>query len=252
MMDGVFFIADVHLGGQHPDVEQQKEIRLCAWMRWLRGKAQRLYIVGDLFDFWFEYRTVIPRRGGKVLFTLYDLISSGTEVYYVGGNHDFWLGSYLSEEVGIVLVHGPMEVDHQGVHLYIAHGDDLWEKDVGYQILQRVLRGAPSITLFRLLHPDLGAWIAQACSRISRRQVSEAKFLRLRQYYEAFAEAKHRAGFDAVILGHLHIPLLERRTSGTLVILGDWTRHCSYVQLENGTLSLHQWSRRGLSGNTRP
>lgn len=239
MKDGIFFISDVHLGGQKPDIEQQKEARLCVWIRGLRGRAQRLYIVGDLFDFWFEYRTVIPCRGAKVLFALYDLISSGTDVYCVGGNHDFWLGSYLSDEVGIVLVQGPMEVKHQGVHLYIAHGDGLWEKDVGYQILQRVLRSPLSIALFRLLHPDLGAWIAQVVSRTSRNQMSESKFLRLKESYRAFADTKLEAGFDAIILGHLHVPLLERRTSGILVILGDWTRHCTYAKLENGALSLH-------------
>lgn len=242
MRDRIFFISDAHLGGQDPDIEEKKEARLCALIRWLRGRAQRLYIVGDLFDFWFEYRTVIPRCGAKVLFALHDLICSGTEVCYVGGNHDFWSGSYLSDEVGIILSWRPIEVYHQGVHLYIAHGDGLWEKDVGYRILQCILRSPLSIALFRLLHPDLGSRIARVASRISRDQMSERTFLRLKESYRAFADTKLRAGFDGVILGHLHIPLVEQRTWGTLVILGDWTRHCTYGVLENGVLSLHPWA----------
>ena len=121
----IYFISDVHLGAPRaarPSREQ--ESALIGFLRSIRHDAGVLYILGDLFNFWFEYRTVVPSCGARVLFELYNLVQAGTRVVYLPGNHDIWLGPYLSEEVGLELLGGPTVVSHQGRRLFIAHGDE--------------------------------------------------------------------------------------------------------------------------------
>jgi UDP-2,3-diacylglucosamine hydrolase len=234
-------LSDAHLGYDTPLVEQEKEAMLISFLRSLHGKAQSLYLVGDLFDFWFEYKSVVPRKHARTLFELYRLIVSGTKVVYLGGNHDFWLGTYLTEEVGIAVSFTPIEVHHQGLRLYIAHGDGLLSKDGGYRLLKRVLRSRICIALFRLLHPDFGAFLANLVSRSSRvyRNAPEEPFCLDQGYLEA-AQEKFNQGFDAAIFGHIHYPI-HHTTPKTLIVLGDWIQHFSYAVLEDGRFELRRW-----------
>ena len=153
MERAIYFVADAHLRFDRDEEERDKQAHLIAFLQHLKNRAERLYILGDLFDFWFEYKYVIPRIGIKVLYALYDLIRSGTEIVYIGGNHDFWVGPFLSDEIGVRTVHEPMEIKHQGLRLYIAHGDGETEGETGYKIMRQILRSPLCIRLFGLLHP---------------------------------------------------------------------------------------------------
>ena len=260
MEKAVYFIADAHLSFDQNEKERDKQARLIAFLQHLKGRAERVYIIGDLFDFWFEYGSVIPRIAPRVLYELYDLIRSGTEVVYVGGNHDFWLGSFLSDEIGIHTVQQPMDVRHQGLRMYIAHGDGETDGEVGYKIMKRILRSAVSIRLFRLLHPDLGAYIARQASRSSGRRaarrfpsgartrrkealkVRQTSLQRMQEKYRRAAHAKLDEGFDAVVFGHLHIPMYERYGDKAFLIVGDWIRRYTYVVLKDGRFELRRWN----------
>ena len=164
----VYFIADAHLGVRSREREAPREERLHAFLGSLAGRASALVIVGDLFDFWFEYRTAIPRRHFATLAILRRLRESGVALTYLNGNHDFWLGRFLAAEVGIETHDGPLALEAQGRRLWVHHGDGLVGGDLGYRLLRSVIRHPASIALYGLLHPDLGIPLAHQVSRWSR------------------------------------------------------------------------------------
>ena len=161
--DRIAFIADAHLGMPGEDVNRSTNI--VEFLRWLNGKISYLYIVGDLFDFWFEYKSVVPNTCPHVIFELYNIVQSGTKVVFFAGNHDYWLGQYVSKSVGINIVPDELVVEHQNRKIYIHHGDGLFPNDHGYRFLKKVLRSKLSIFLFKLLHPDCASWIAKITSK---------------------------------------------------------------------------------------
>lgn len=238
--DRIVFIADAHLGMPGDDPERSEKI--ADFFRWLKGKASYLYIVGDLFDFWFEYKYVVPNTSPHVLFELYNLVQAGTKVVIIGGNHDYWLGPYISSSVGLQIERNKAVVEHQSRKIFIHHGDGLYPHDNGYRLLKKVLRNKVSICLFRLLHPDIALWIARISSKTSRYYLAppdfESKNITL---FRNIADERLKDGYDTVVYGHSHIPLVENRPNGTLVLLGDWINHNTYVFLENGTFTIHNW-----------
>ena len=179
--DKVYFISDAHIGGgkfiRPPRV---REDALIGFLRAIRKDAECLYIVGDLFDFWFEYRSVIPAHGARVIFELYHLVQSGTRVIYLPGNHDSWLGGYLSEEVGAELPGPFCDVSHQNRRLYVTHGD-IFQQNWKFELRRRILSHPFCIALFRWLHPDIGAYLARFVSRSS--DVGEKKGTRKKRKY---------------------------------------------------------------------
>lgn len=239
--DRVAFFADAHLGipGDNP----ARAERLAGFIRSLNGAVSHLYIVGDLFDFWFEYRTVVPTTAPQVICELYNLSRTGARITLLAGNHDFWFGSYLGDGIGIKLAPDAVIAEHQGLRLYIHHGDGLYPDDHGYRVLRRVLRNGVSIALFRLIHPDIASRIARFTSTSSRLWLAPPPG-RDEHYADLFriiADRRLAFGYDAVVYGHSHVPLAEKREKGMLVLLGDWLSRFSYVILENGAFTLHRW-----------
>src|SRR5512145_2740221 len=164
----VFFMSDAHLGVESAEREGPRAARLHDFLNSLEGRASSLYIVGDLFDFWFEYRTAIPRRHFDTLTTLGRLREAGVDITYLNGNHDFWLGTFFRDTLGIRTHDGALTVEAQGRRLWLHHGDGLVGGDLGYRALKAVIRHPVSIGLYRLIHPDLGIPLAHAVSRWSR------------------------------------------------------------------------------------
>jgi UDP-2,3-diacylglucosamine hydrolase len=239
--DRVAFIADAHLG--MPDDDLSRCEKVASFIRWLKGRISHLYIVGDLFDYWFEYTSVVPNIAPHVVFELYNLARAGTVVTIFGGNHDYWLGPYLRESVGLITILNDMSVEHQERTIYIHHGDGLYPNDHGYRILKKVLRNPVSIFLFRLLHPDFAKRIASLTSKTSRKYLApppERIDYNLEQFRN-ISDKQLKKEYDAVVYGHSHIPLVENRVNGTLVLLGDWITRATYVFLENGEFTLHTW-----------
>ncbi len=239
--DRIVFIADAHLG--IPGATPSQSERFTDFLRHLRGNISHLYIVGDLFDFWFEYKSVVPRKSPRVIFELYNLVRDGVQVVLFAGNHDYWLGSYLSNDVGLQIVRDGLTVEHQGRRMYLHHGDGLYPNDHGYRLLKRILRNKVSIFLFSILHPDLAAWIAKICSNTSRKYASleYSNSISTGLFRDIADECLKENAIDTVIYGHAHVPLIEERPGGTLALLGDWIMHDSYVVLENGSFTLKYW-----------
>lgn len=240
--DRIVFIADAHLGlpGETPD----RADALVSFLRHIRGTISHLYIVGDLFDFWFEYKSVVPSTTPHVLFELYNIVQDGTRVSIFAGNHDYWLGPYLRDSVGMRLVSDSLTVEHQGKRLYIHHGDGLYPHDHGYRMLKKLLRNRLSIAMFSLIHPDLARGIARLTSATSRRFFApppEDKNRNLGLFRDIADNRLAADEVDAAIYGHSHIACMEERPGGTMVLLGDWLEKNTYVTLEDGRFSMHSW-----------
>ncbi|MBI1799909.1 MAG: UDP-2,3-diacylglucosamine diphosphatase [Candidatus Eisenbacteria bacterium] len=235
----VVFFSDAHLGAESKAREAAREARLHEFLNSLPGRASRLVIVGDLFDFWFEYRTAIPRRLFPTLAVLQRLRECSLPIDYLNGNHDFWLGPFLAQELGVTTYDGAMTLERDGRRIWIHHGDGIARGDHGYRLLKRVLRNPLSIALYRLIHPDLGIPLAHRVSNGSRHAQGERP-LPEAQLWEEIAMPRFREGYDAVILGHFHHPYERRESGRELFVLGDWIRHFTWLELDSGTLTLHR------------
>lgn len=237
-MDRIYFISDAHLGVHAEQVENIKTNNLVSFLNFIQNHADYLYIVGDLYDFWFEYRSVIPKINLKVMAKLLQLGETGTEIRYFTGNHDIWHESYFEKELGIRMFHGHLEVNHNGLQLFVAHGDGLAGSDWKLRLLNRIMKNRFNIFLYKLLHPDIGIPLARMVS-LKSKEKGENKF---DVDYRDFALKKLSQGFDAVILGHTHKPLFERINSKYYVNLGDWVKSFTYLELNGTQLELKKWA----------
>jgi UDP-2,3-diacylglucosamine hydrolase len=238
-MRTIFFISDAHLGsGENSDKQTEKE--LLDFFHYVKRQADELYIVGDLFDFWFEYRSVVPRHYFNILSALKSLVANGINIGFITGNHDFWVDDFFRKDLGICIYKNPLKLEIDGHMLYLAHGDGLAKKDTGYRLLKRVLRHPLNIRLYRLLHPDIAFRLAHFFSRTSR-NYKELKDVD--EEYIQYARSLFHEGFDFVILAHTHRPQIYREGKQTYINTGDWLNHFTYAKLEKGHLSLEYWKK---------
>ncbi len=235
----IYFISDAHLGVGTPEEDRQKERLLVSFLEEIRQDAAELFIVGDLFDYWFEYRSVVPKGYVRLLGALAGLIDAGVKVTYLAGNHDFWMRGYLREELGIALHDEPIERIFDDKRFYISHGDGVDPTDRGYRFLKRIFRNKLNIGLFSMLHPDIATKFARWSSHTSRKHTSAQP--REHRYLAEFAAEKITQGYDVVILGHSHIPALQELGGGTYVNLGDWMQHYTYAVFDGQTVRLQEW-----------
>jgi UDP-2,3-diacylglucosamine hydrolase len=240
----IFFCSDHHFGINVVETSRKRQEIFISWIEEYQDQMDALYIVGDLFDFWFEYSTVVPKGGIRVLAALGNLVIRGVPVYYFTGNHDQWAKSYFTTELGIMMFSDPILVKHQDRNLLIGHGDGLGPGDHGYKFIKRVFRNPLARWVFQWIHPDVGIRMARFWSRRSRAQEpGENAFLGpgqewLIQYAEA--EAIKNPSIDYFIFGHRHLPIdWDLATGKRYINLGDWLRFYSYAVLDQGELKLH-------------
>jgi UDP-2,3-diacylglucosamine hydrolase len=244
----IYFISDAHLGAQEKEKEKIKEEKLLSFLDKIKKDGEFLYILGDMFEFWFEYKNVIPKDHFKILSQLKNVVDYGIKVNYVVGNHDFWLGGFLTEQIGIKIFKDPLEVTHQGKRIFLTHGDGLAKKDWGYRILKRILRNRVNIFLYRLLPPDLSYPLAKFVAGKSRAKTEKRERWYLEDY-RSFAHEKIRQGFDAVILAHTHVPTIENLArdsvnsppGGIYLNIGDWFKNFTYGKLVEGEFYLEKF-----------
>ncbi|MCY4572029.1 MAG: UDP-2,3-diacylglucosamine diphosphatase [Gemmatimonadetes bacterium] len=239
-----FLVSDVHLGAVPPDTEE-------AFRRWLlhvKESGSRLIINGDLFDFWFEYRRVVLARHVRVLAALADLVEGGVPVLLMGGNHDWWGGSYLRDHIGVEFHQQPVRIEVEGGSLLLAHGDGLGSGDLAYRCLRLVLRSPFTRWLFRWIHPDFGAWLADRVSG-TRKELLAGPGVQNEgrsDFLAAWASdvLAGDATIDIVAAGHVHQPVVQEVFPGRFYVnSGDWVAHRSYVTItDSGAPVLHEWA----------
>ena len=244
-MSKVYFISDVHLGLESRERERAKEERLLAFLNRTMADASQLFIVGDLFDTWIEYRTVIPKGFHRVLAKLDDIAHNGTAVHYLTGNHDFWIRDYFRDELGITTHTDPFPVTIDGKKVFIHHGDGLAPNDAGYRILRKVLRNRLNRWLYSWIHPDIGISLARGSSKKSRGYTAQKDYGE-QDGMQRYAERKIAEGFDIVVMGHLHEPVYQVLGSSVYINLGDWITYNTFAEMSDGRIELKTWGERKL------
>jgi UDP-2,3-diacylglucosamine hydrolase len=250
LSDTVYFLSDAHFKYDASDPrERDKRDRFRSFLESISG-CPRLYLVGDIFDFWFEYRSVIPRYYQDVLDPLGRLVAGGTSVYIMGGNHDHWFGSFLKDSLGITVLEQPAVHEIQGRRVMLTHGDDLLPGDYGYRMLKSLIRSRPVIALAKLFHPDLLFAFASSFSRTSKGLThGRTKACADRLSEMAFSHF-FKDNNDAFIMGHVHLPRILESGERTFIILGDWETHFSYARLEGGIFTLENYRSGDRTGDT--
>ena len=229
-------ISDVHLGHASAEVERT----LLGYLRSLPGRAGSLLINGDLFEFWFEWRTVVPRSGVRALAALMDLRDAGVPVTMIAGNHDCWGGDVL-RDAGVDFQIGPWEGALGGWRARVEHGDGLRKKeDRGYRALRRVLRNPVAIRAYRLLHPDLATRLAMGSSQTSRSYQPRDEGRGLRAV--AATTLASRPELELLVYGHSHVAALERMAGGSVYAnAGSWLDAPTYLVVTPERIALREW-----------
>jgi UDP-2,3-diacylglucosamine hydrolase len=237
-MATAYFLSDAHLGIGTRDRWSRQEDVLIDFLDHACRPGDTLFILGDLFDFWFEYQSVIPGRFFRTLVALERCHARHVMIKYFMGNHDFWLGSFFPDHLGVEVHREPLRTSLGGRRFWIGHGDGIMKQDRGYRLLRRVLRNPAAIAAYRCLHPDLAFGIAQFFSRLSRKHPA---FPDREKDYVEFAKSLFSEGFDCVVMAHTHQPRLHRVGPAVYLNTGDWMSHFTYGRFRNGRLSLEKW-----------
>ncbi|MFN3951179.1 MAG: UDP-2,3-diacylglucosamine diphosphatase [Thermaurantimonas sp.] len=230
----VYFISDLHLGVDGIKTSAQRERLFVKWIETRAHQMGELYIVGDLFDFWFEYRRTVPRGFTRVIGTLGLLADRGVKVHLFTGNHDLWIFDYLPQEIGCTLYKEPVVRILGEKKFFIGHGDGLGPGDYGYKFLKKIFTNPLAQWMFRHVHPDVGIWMAQGASRASRRHTGESDAILTTKenewLYLFCVDMLKKEHFDYFIFGHRHLPLDIRLDNGSRYInLGDWLWHQTFA-----------------------
>ncbi len=249
--DDALFVSDAHLGAGKRAGDDARAERLLGFLARRAPAARRLFVLGDLFDFWFEYRHAVPKAHLRVLAALARLHERGTAVTFFGGNHDYWAGAYLAREFGFELLDGPARVTVGGRDLALMHGDGLARGDAGYKMLKGLLRSPLAIAAYRALHPDLGIPFALWVSRVSRGSRDESRVDR-EWLYRQLALPRFAEGADGVLTGHYHHPTHFSRAGKDFLVLGDWVVHSTFARLAGGRFSLWGWDGQEASPYAGP
>ena len=243
----IYFFSDVHLGlGSKKQIKKSEEYVTLFLKKIVIDKAEKLFIVGDLFDYWFEYNHVIPKHFTRILGTLAMVVDSGVEVEYVIGNHDFGHKNYFENELGIKLHYDDITVELYEKKFYISHGDGKAFNDKGYLILKKLLRSRLMNSLYRFIHPDIGIGFASYLSRRSRGHTN-LKDYSINSKSESdgllyFATNKIiKEGYDFVIMGHNHKSLNKKIGYGNYINLGEWISERSYLVLDENGFKLEKF-----------
>ena len=240
-MEKVFFISDIHFGAGTEAEEQKKLAQLTSFFRFINQPGNQLYIVGDLFDFWFEYQHVVSNQYFKILYRIYQLIENNVIVHFLPGNHDSWIRNFFTEQIGIIVHPDIFPSEMQSKKVFLFHGDGISKQDTGYRILKKIFRNRVNIFFYRLVHPDIGIPFAKLMSMGSRKHTAGRQFDDEQDYLD-YAIEKFNQGYDYVIVGHSHRPLFKKVNNHVLLNLGDWINHFSYGKLEGGSLTLNYWN----------
>jgi len=242
----IYFASDNHLGAPNPQASRAREKQFVAWLEKIQNDAAAIYLLGDLFDFWFEYKTVVPKGFVRVLGKLAEISDAGIPITFFVGNHDLWMRDYFQTELGITVHHQPLVLTVGKTRFFIGHGDGLGPGDKGYKRMKKLFTHPLSKYFFRWLHPDLGMklgkYLSQKNKLISGKE--DVKFLgKDKEWLVAYAQKRlMEEDFDYFVFGHRHLPLqIALNHTSKYINLGDWITHNTYAVFDGATLELKTW-----------
>ncbi len=243
----IYFASDFHLGAPNYEESLKREKRIVTWLTEIESSASEIFLVGDIFDFWFEYKRAIPRGFARIQGKIAEITDKGIPVHVFTGNHDMWIFDYLPKELGISLHREPIEREFFGKKYLIGHGDGLGPGDKGYKFLKKVFANKFCQWSFARLHPNFGIWLADRSSKSSRAKTgsSDETFLGeenewLVHYSKEQLTKKH---YDYFIFGHRHLPMeIKIGENSTYFNLGEWINYNTYLEVSNGKVELKTYT----------
>ena len=240
-----YFASDFHLGLQTEVSSRDRERKIVEWLEFIYPSTQALYLLGDIFDFWWEYRRVVPKGFVRFLATLAHFSDTGVPVHVFTGNHDIWMRKYLEEELGVRVYHTNSVVNFYDVPFFLAHGDGLGTPPLAYRLMRSAFHSHVLQNLFSwLVHPDIALWMGYSWSHHNRyAKELRQEFRGMAEPVAQFAQAHYdQTGIAFYLLGHLHIAALQPLVpKGALVLLGDWITQDTYASLDGEALTLWQY-----------
>ena len=241
-MSKIYFASDLHLGVPNREKSLVREKLFVQWLDEIKSDAEAIYLVGDIFDFWFEYKKAVPKGYVRLLGKLAEISDSGIPIHIFTGNHDMWLFDYLEDEINAHIYREPIEVSLKGKRFFIGHGDGLGPGDNGYKLIKKIFKNKLCQWLFERIHPNLGISIAQYWSKKSRIANGEKdeSYHGKKEWLTQFCKEKMKTiEVDYFIFGHRHLPLeVDLGSNTTYINLGEWVNYNSYAVFDGKKLEL--------------
>ena len=242
----IYFASDNHLGAPDYNSSLKREKHFVQWLDFVKKDAQEIFLLGDLFDFWFEYKKVVPKGFVRVLGKIAEISDNGIPIHYFVGNHDLWMNDYFQKELRVKVYRKPKDFNIMNKTFYIGHGDGLGPYDKGYKIMKKVFTNSFAKFLYRIIHPDIGIGIGQYFSQKNKILSGEKdiNFLGddkewLAKYSRKKLQEKHR---DYFIFGHRHLPIeIELNQNSKYINLGDWINHYTYGVFDGNKFETKKW-----------
>ena len=241
----IYFASDNHLG--IPDTKSSliREKKFVKWLDLIKADAHSIYLLGDLFDFWFEYKTVVPKGFTRVLGKIAEIADSGIPIYFFTGNHDMWVRDYFQSELGVKVISKPQQFKINEKNFFIGHGDGLGPGDTSYKLMKKFVTGNRFFMwCFRLIHPDIGIKLGLFLSKekklmSAKKDIGDVENQWLTQYCRKKLETSQ---YDYFIFGHSHIPLeVELSAESKYINLGDWITNFTYAEFDGENLFLKKF-----------
>jgi len=239
----IYFASDFHLGVPTFELSLAREKKIVRWLDSIKATAEEIYLVGDIFDFWWEYKYTIPKGQTRLLGKIAELTDSGIPVHFFTGNHDLWMRDYFTQELNVQVHHQPLEKVYNNKVFFIGHGDGLGPGDRNYKFLKKIFTNPFMIWCFARLHPNLGFWIARRSSRRSRITTgdSDKHFLgEENEWLLSFCKEEiKKRHVDYFVFGHRHLPLdLNVAEHSRYINLGEWINYCTYAEFDGEQMRL--------------
>ena len=243
----IYFASDNHLGAPSNDISRVREKKFVNWLDFIKKDASSIFLLGDLFDFWFEYKTVVPKGFTRVLGKLAEISDLGIKINFFVGNHDLWMRDYFQKELGIEVHHKPLTTQINESKFFLAHGDGLGPGDHGYKLMKKVFINPLSKWIFSWIHPDIGMSLGKYLSQKNKLISGDknVKFLgEQKEPLVVFSKAKLKEQhFDYLIFGHRHIPIeIPLNEKANYINLGDWFKSYTYGVFDGKKFELKVWN----------
>ena len=238
----IYFASDFHLGSPSLKESHEREKRIIRWLDEIKKDAKSIYLIGDIFDFWFEYKKVVPKGYVRLLGRIAEITDSGIGVHIVAGNHDLWMNDYLIKECGVKIYHEPIQIKESNKTLFIGHGDGLGPGENSFKLIKKIFKNKLCQWMFARLHPNTAIKFAHWWSKKSRDRGNTPEYLGgEKEYLEIFSRnhLKENPEINFFIFGHRHLPLDVKISNNCRYLnTGDWINHFSYLEFDKEDLSL--------------
>lgn len=243
----IYFISDFHLGVPDYASSRERENRIVRWLKSIEADVQILYLMGDVFDYWFEYKYAVPKGYVRLLGKLAEMADNGVEIHYFTGNHDMWVFDYLPHEIGLKLHREPIQVNYNGKDFFLGHGDGLGPGDHGYKFIKKVFASKVAQWMFARLHPNFGIRLMKYFSKTSRIATGDSDETFLGEDKEWLIiyckEELQKNHYDYFIFGHRHLPLdIKLSDKSSYINLGEWINYQTYAEFDGINLKLLKFS----------